>query len=62
MNDVLPDISELGLDDLLTLRAAIDSQLEEKRNALLDQAERVGGVIGNGKKRRGRKSKEEAPE
>jgi hypothetical protein len=42
-NDFLPDISNLKLDELLELRAAIDTRLEEKRKALLDQAERVGG-------------------
>lgn len=58
-----PDISNLNLDELLELRAAIDSQLQEKRNALLAEAQRVDGVIGNGtKKRRGRKPKDEAPE
>ena len=58
MNDFLTDISDLKLEELLALRAAIDTRLEEKRAALLEQAQRVGGVIGNGKKR-ARKSKGE---
>ena len=63
MTDHLPEISNLTLDELLALRAAVDAQLEEKRNALLAQAERVDGVIRNGvKKRRGRKPKNEAQE
>jgi hypothetical protein len=61
--DFLPDISEYDLDELLALRAAIDARLEEKRNALLAEAERVEGVIANGaKKRRGRKPKDETQE
>lgn len=51
-NDFLPDISKLSLDELLALRTAIDTRLEEKRNALLAEAERVDGVISNGTKRR----------
>ena len=59
----LPDISNLNLDELLALRAAIDGRLEEKRNALLEQAQRVDGVINNAtKKRRGRKPKDQAAE
>jgi len=59
----LPEIAHLGLDELLALRAAVDARLEEERNALLQQAERVDGVIRNGaKKRRGRKPKDEASE
>lgn len=57
--EVLPD----DLDELLALRTRIDAKLQEKRNALLEQAERVNGVIANGNnKRRGRKPKNEAPE
>jgi hypothetical protein len=62
-NDWLPDISNLKLDELLELRASIDRRLEEKRNALLAEAERVEGVIANGaKKRRGRKPKDQPVE
>ena len=61
--DFLPDISNLNLDELLELRAAIDGRLEEQRNALLEQAQRVDGVINNAtKKRRGRKPKDQAAE
>jgi hypothetical protein len=61
--DFHPDISNLNLDELLALRAAIDGRLEEKRTALLEQAERVEGVIANGaKKRRTRKPKDESAE
>ncbi len=57
-SDFLPDTSKLSLDELLALRATIDTRLEEKRNALLEEAERVDGVIRNGtKKRRGRRPK-----
>jgi hypothetical protein len=62
MRDFLPDITKLKLDELLELRAMIDVRLEDERNALLAKAERVDGVIGNGKKRRGRKPKDEAAE
>lgn len=63
VKDFLPDISQLGLDELLALRASIDTRLEEKCNALLEQAERVDGVIRNGtKKRRARKPKDEVQE
>jgi hypothetical protein len=63
MTPDLPDISQLGLDELLALRAAIDARLEEKRNALLAEAQRVDGVIANGaKKRRGRRPKDDAAE
>lgn len=57
-----PDLPD-DLDELLALRARIDARLQEKRNALLEQAERVEGVISNGtKKRRGRKPKDLAAE
>jgi hypothetical protein len=61
--DLLPDISHLKLDELLDLRATIDARLESERNALLEQAERVNGVITKGtKKRRARKPKDESVE
>jgi len=60
-NDSVPDLSALGLDELLALRAAIDTRLTEKRNVLLAEAERVDGVIGNGaRKRRGRPKNQDA--
>lgn len=62
VKQLLPDISHLELDELLALRATVNMRLEEKRDALLQQAERVDGLIGNGKKRRNRKSGDEASE
>jgi hypothetical protein len=58
----LPHISKLNLDELFALRAAIDARLQQERNALLAEAERVDGLIGNGTKKRTRKSKVEATE
>jgi hypothetical protein len=55
-NDQPPNVSSLSVDELLALRTAIDAQLDEKRNALLTEAGRLGRVIANGKKRAGRKT------
>jgi|KBSSwiStaDraftv2_1062776.scaffolds.fasta_scaffold31162_6 hypothetical protein len=58
--DSLPDT----VTELLELRSAVDAKLMEKRNAMRAEADRVDGVIANGKekKRRGRKPKDEAAE
>jgi hypothetical protein len=59
-NDLLPDISKLGTEELLALREAIDARLEDVRSAFIDQAQRLGLVVSNGKKkRRGRAPKVE---
>lgn len=49
---MLPDISNFTLDELLALRATIDTRLGQKRNALLEEAERVEGVINNSTRKR----------
>lgn len=57
-----PDIanySNLNLDELLAHRAAIDARIEEMRGSLIEQAQRLGLAVSDGKekKRRGRRPK-----
>lgn len=57
----LPNLSELDSEQLLALRAAVDTRLQEIRVELVAQAERLGLAVSDGKekKRRGRKPKRE---
>jgi len=57
----LPNISGLDSEQLLALRAAIDARIEEMRGALIEQAQRLGLAVSDGKekKRRGRRPKDQ---
>lgn len=51
----LPDISHLDGQQLLALRGAVDTKLEEIRMTFIEDAQRLGLVVANGKSKRPRK-------
>jgi len=57
----LPSIADLNSEQLIELRAAIDARIEEMRGALIEQAQRLGLAVSDGKekKRRGRRPKDQ---
>lgn len=52
----LPAIESLGFEELMALRTAIDTRLDQIRANFIDQAAALGlaVVVGNGKKRKRR--------